>query len=114
MITPDDIRAWALALPEVTEGTHFRLTAFKVRDKGLVTIEKGERSALVSVDRAAAEAAAAEAPDLYEVVWRGGRIFVGVRVDLATAPAERVRELIVVAWRHRAPKRLVAAHDAGG
>lgn len=114
MITPDEIRAWALALPEVTEGTHFRLTAFKVKDKGLLTIEKGERSALVSVDREAAEAAAAEDPDVYEVVWRSGRIFVGVRVDLERAPAERVRELIVGAWRNKAPKRVLAAYDAGG
>jgi hypothetical protein len=46
-----------------------------------------------------------------EEVWRNGRIFVGLRVDLAGVTEERVQELIEHAWRNRAPKRLVAEHD---
>lgn len=111
MITLDDIRGYALALPEVTEATHFRLPAFKVRGKGFVTVQNGGTHAIVSVDEPRAKAAVAADPGTFEAVWRQGRIFVGVRVDLATASAADVQELIEHAWRAKAPKRLVATYD---
>lgn len=110
MITLDDIRGYAMALPEVEEGTHFRMPAFRVRGKGFVGLEKGTH-AQVAVDRATAEAAVASDPDTYEEMWRQGRYFVGVRVDLAKVSGERLRELIEHAWRNKAPKRLAAAFD---
>lgn len=33
-------------------------------------------------------------------------------VQLATADAEELRELVIEAWRYRAPKRMLAAYDA--
>jgi hypothetical protein len=36
-----------------------------------------------------------------------------VSVELATADASEVRELLVEGWRQTAPRRLVAAYDAG-
>jgi hypothetical protein len=107
-----DIRGFAMALPEVEEKPHFRLPGFRAADKLLVHLEKGDRHAIVCVGRAEAEAAAAEQPDVYEEVWREhGRIFVGLRVDLAEVGAERMRELIEHAWRNRVPKRVAAAYD---
>jgi hypothetical protein len=58
-----------------------------------------------------AEAAAAAGPEAVEVVWRSGRLFVGLRVGLAEVTEDRMRELIEHAWRNRAPKRLVAEYD---
>lgn len=113
MITLDDVRGYATALPEVTEGTHFRLPSFKVRDKGFVVVQNGGTHAILSVDEKQAKAAVAEDARVYEEVWRDGRIFVGVRVDLAKAPPERVRELVEEGWRNKAPKRLVAKYDKG-
>ena len=112
MITLADIRDAAMALPEVEEKTHFRLPGFRVADKLLVHLEKGDAHAIVCLGRAEAEAAAAEQPDVYEEVWRQGRIFVGLRVDLAEVTRQRMAELIEHAWRHRAPRRLVARYDA--
>lgn len=104
-----EIRRRAMALPEVSEATHFKLPAFKVRDKAFVVIQAGTH-AIVSVNESQATAAADEDPAAFEVIRRnGGRIFVGVRVDLATVPAARVSQLIEQAWRHKAPKSLSAA-----
>lgn len=61
-----------------------------------------------------AAASAVDAPDVLKEVWRthgGRRIFVGLKVDLTKVSSERCRELVEIAWRNRAPKRLVAAYD---
>jgi hypothetical protein len=107
-----EIRRYAMALPEVSEAKHFKLPAFKVRDKGFVVIQNGGTHAIVSVDETQATAAAAKDPHAFQVVRRNnGRIFVGVRVDLANASGPRVRKLIEQAWRHKAPKSLSAAYE---
>lgn len=115
MIGIEDVRRHALKLPEAEEGTHFGLPSFTVRGKGFAGLQKGATHALVSVSQAEAEALAAEDPDTYEAVSRnGGRIFVGVRIDLATVAPDRLAALLAHAWRHRAPKRLAAAHPEIG
>jgi len=112
MIDLADIRGYAMALPGVEEKTHFRLPGFRAADKLLVHLEKGDRHAIVCVGKEEAEAAAAEQPDVYEEVWREpGRIFVGLRVDLAKVSQKRLQELIEHAWRNRVPKRVAAAYD---
>jgi hypothetical protein len=111
MIRLAEIRSYAMALPEVVEQPHFRLPGFRVADKLLAHLEKGDAHAIVCVGQAEAETAAAERPDVYGEVWRNGRIFVGLRVDLATVTEKRMQELIEHGWRNRAPKRLVAEYD---
>lgn len=112
MLGLDEIRGYAMALPEVEEGTHFRMPAFKVRGKGFAGLDRRNTHLTVAVDEATAKAAAAADPDTYEEMWRNnGRIFVGLRVDLAKVSGERARELVEHAWRNKAPKRLVTAYD---
>lgn len=112
MIMLSDIRSYAMALPEVVEKPHFRLPAFRVADTLLAHLAKGNAHAIVCVGRPEAKAAAADDPDTYEEVWRNGKIFVGLRVDLAKVTRQRMRELVEHAWRNRAPKRLVAEYDS--
>lgn len=115
MIGIDDIRRHALALPEAEEGTHFRLPAFSVRGKVFAVLQKDDSHLLLHVARAEAEALAADDPGTFEAVSRnGGRIFVGVRIDLASVDPDRIPVLLARAWRHRAPKRLAAAHSGIG
>jgi hypothetical protein len=108
-------RRFATAFPEVEEFTHFRfrLPGFEVRGKPFAGVEKGETTAVFAISQ---EEAAAVADDTatYEEVWRTAamKIFVGLRVDLAKVPEERVQELVEHAWRNKAPKRVVAAYDA--
>ncbi len=111
MISLDHVRSYAMALPDVVEKPHFRLPGFRVADKLLAHLERGDAHAIVCVGQAEAEKAAADQPDVYEQVWRNGRIFVGLRVDLAKVTQERMQQLIEQAWRNRAPKRLVAEYD---
>jgi hypothetical protein len=110
--TVHDISQTALALPGVSEGTHFRLLSYKVRDRTFATIQKGGTHAIVHVDRDTAEASAASSPTSQQVISRSnGKVFVGLRVDLtATAPSV-MQQLVRAAWRNRAPKRLVAEHE---
>jgi len=114
MIGLDDIRMLATALPEVEEGVHFRQPAFLVGGAEFVRPERGETHAVIAVGRQEAAIAVAEDPDVYEEVWRteNGRVFAGLRVDLAKAPADRFAELVEHAWRATAPRELVAAYDA--
>lgn len=110
-----DLRAIAMTLPEVEEGPPVpaarRIASFKVAGKSFVGMEKGGRSMTVSLSEKEAKALAAEHPDAYEEIWRKGKIFMGLRVDLSKVPTPRVRELIEKSWRHSAPKRVVAAND---
>ena len=108
-------RAIAMTLPEVEEGPPVqaarRIAAFKVAGKSFVGVEKGGVTMTVSLAEKEAKAVVAEHPDAYEEIWRNGKIFMGLRVDLSKVPARRVRALIEQSWRHSAPKRIVAAYD---
>jgi hypothetical protein len=107
----------AMILPEVEEGPPVpaarRIASFKVAGKSFVGVEKGGMSMTVSLSEKEAKAVVAEHPGAYEEIWRNGKIFMGLRVDLSKVPAARVRELIEKSWRHSAPKRIVAAYDEG-
>ncbi|MFU8851482.1 MmcQ/YjbR family DNA-binding protein [Micromonospora sp. SL1-18] len=115
MITLDDIRRYVAAFPEVEEVTHFRMPSFKVSGKPFAGAEKGATTAVFSVSQQEAATAVADDPTTYEEVWRtaGRRSFVGLRVDLTKVAEDRVKELVEHAWRNKAPKRVVAAYDAG-
>ncbi|HEX8347210.1 MAG TPA: MmcQ/YjbR family DNA-binding protein [Actinoplanes sp.] len=112
MIVLADIRGYAMALPDVVEKPHFRLPAFRVADRLFAHLEKGDAHAIVCVGPDEARTAASNEPDVYQEVWRNGQIFVGLRVDLAKVSQQRMRQLIELAWRNRAPKRLIAAYDS--
>jgi hypothetical protein len=46
MIRLADIRSYAMALPDVAEKPHFRLSGFRVADKLLAHLEKGDAHAI--------------------------------------------------------------------
>jgi hypothetical protein len=104
-----------MTLPEVVEGPPVpaarRIAAFKVAGKSFVGVEKEGMTMTVSLPEKEAKAIAAEHPDAYEEIWRSGKIFMGLRVDLSRVPGRRVHELIETSWRHSAPKHIVAAYD---
>ncbi|MFI7423259.1 MmcQ/YjbR family DNA-binding protein [Nonomuraea sp. NPDC049684] len=114
MITLDDLRRFATALPEVEEFTHFRLPGFKVKGRPFAGMEKGDATAVFSVSQEEAATAVTADPAVYSEVWRTAatKIWVGLRVDLAAVPPERIQQLVEHAWRNKAPKSVVAAYDA--
>lgn len=76
---------------------------FRVRDKGFVTLFQGTHLH-VGVSQSQAEELAAADPHTYEPLWRQGRFFMGLRVDLSRVSAGRVRELNEMGWRHKLPR----------
>ena len=115
MIGLSELRDIAMGLPEVEEGPPVkaanRIAAFKVAGKSFVGLEKGGLTLTVSLAEEEAKVIAAERPDAYEEIWRNGKIFMGLRVDLSRVTSRRVRDLIEKSWRHSAPERIVAAYD---
>jgi len=110
-VTPDQLRALALALPGVTEADHHGRASFRVEGKILATVP-GEDAVNVMVGEDEARAAAQAHPDVCELLWWGRRLS-GVRVELCSAPPALVAELLQEAWQRRASARLRAA-GAGG
>jgi hypothetical protein len=107
----DEVRRFALGLPETTEEPHFEKASFRVRGKIFVTVPEDGGHLHVLVDEEEARACVAADPAWFEELWWGQRL-TGVRVTLAGAPADEVRELVEDAWRRKAPKRVLADFDA--
>jgi len=110
-------RAFALSLPGASEEPHFDMTSFRVNGKIFATAPADEARLHVFVDESEVEATVAEQqgaelPPAFEPLLWGQRVR-GLRVLLAAAPDDQVRELLVDAWRRKASKRLVAEFDAG-
>ena len=109
-MTPDDVRALALALPETTEQPHFERTSFRVSGKIFATMPPDGAS--VNILLAEEEArAAAEASDEVELLWWGRRLS-GVRVALVAVDRAELAELLEDGWHRRAPRSVAAARAA--
>ncbi|ADB52444.1 MmcQ/YjbR family DNA-binding protein [Conexibacter woesei] len=112
MVREEDVRAVALSLPETAEKSHMGHADFRVRDRVFAGFPNpGELS--LRLDAAEQAAVVATAPQSFRPAagaWgrQGWTI-----VTLATAEQQELRELVIEAWRGRAPKRLVTAYDAG-
>jgi hypothetical protein len=113
----DDIRRWTMALPEVEETSHFlfHVPVWKVRGKTFLGMGKGETTAVFCISEQEANEAAAANLTSYEAVRRqdARRSFLGLQAELGGISPERIRDLAERAWRHKAPKRLVADYDRG-
>lgn len=109
----DTARRFALALPATTEEPHFDAGSWRVKGKIFCTIPPGGRLLHVHVDDGEVQALVGEDPAAFEViVWGKRDVSNWVRVHLAKASADQVKELLEEAWRRKAPKRLLAAYDA--
>jgi hypothetical protein len=111
-MTWDDVLGLALRFPGVEESTSYGTPAIKVRGKLMARMrtdpdalvlrvaDLGEREALLQGEPGA----------FFTIPHYDGYPMVLVRLD-AVDPAQ-LAELVEDAWRLRAPKRLVAEHDA--
>ena len=104
---PALIRKYALSLPETTEEPHFQYASFRVRGKIFMTVPPGERYIHVFVDDDRREPALELHPEFVEKLHWGAKV-VGLRVELAKAEAGVVKDLVLQAWRRKAPKALAA------
>ena len=100
-----------MSLPEVVEQPHFDSASFRIRGRIFATIPAQGDRVHVFVPESDVHEAVAEQPAWCEELWWGKRLS-GLRIALPDADAAGVNELIIDAWRFKAPKRLVAAFDA--
>jgi hypothetical protein len=118
MTTTEEIRRWAMALPEVEEASHFRFhtPVFRVRGRAFVGLGKDETTAVFCISEQEADHAAAADPGACEAVRRrdARRSFLGLQVELASLPPQRIRSLVEEAWRQQAPRKLAAERDRSG
>lgn len=109
MMTADDVRRIALALPEAEERDHHGRPSFRVRDKIYATLPDADHvNVMLAPDDillASQHPSGACAP----VHW-GARL-AAIGIELARADAALVRALLEDAWARKAPKRLLDARD---
>jgi hypothetical protein len=113
MPTWDDVVEIGQRFPDVEVGTSFGTPAMKVRNKGMICRLRTNPDALVMrvIDLADREALLKGRPDVYfSTPHYDGYPYVLIRLDVIGSV--ELAELIEDAWRLRAPKRVIKAHDA--
>jgi hypothetical protein len=97
-------RKIALSLPEAVEQDHFGNPSFRVRGRIFATVPDGTHLN-VMIDPFDVDAVVrAEPESCAEILW--GKEVRGVRVSLPKASPAMIEELLRVAWKRKAPKRL--------
>ena len=100
MVSREQARALALALPEAVERDHHGRPSFRVAGKIFATLWD-ERTMNVMVDEPGIRTAVAEHPEwCAERYW--GKRLAAVAVDLTKAPERDLRGLLADAWEGKA------------
>lgn len=105
MVSVDQARSLALALPEATEHDHHGRPSFRVAGKIFATLWDEEHMN-VMVDQDGIRTAVEAEPSICAEQWWGKRL-AAVRVSLPEADAGILSDLLADAWERKAPKRLV-------
>jgi hypothetical protein len=101
----NQVRSYALSLPEVTEEPHFQSASFRIRGKIIATVPPGDEHLHIFVSEEEREVALATEPEFLEKLFWGKRV-AGLRVVLAKAKPKVVERLLRQAWSFKAPKGL--------
>jgi hypothetical protein len=112
MVSPDEARRIALALPEAVEQDHHGRPSFRVSGRIFATLWDDEHTN-VMLDEDGIRTAAQAYPDICEELWWGRRL-AALRVNLQRTDSDLLRELYTDAWEGKAPKRLLKPRNAGG
>ena len=105
MVSREQARRLALALPEAVEQDHHGRPSFRVEGKIFAT-QWDEDHLNVMLDKDGILTAVQRAPKTCEAVWWGKRL-AAVRVDLRRVDSEMLVDLLEDAWERRAPRRLL-------
>jgi hypothetical protein len=111
-VTVDDVRTLALALPEATEAPHFEAASFRIRGKIFATIPPSDDRVHVFVPAEVTAAFVNDRPEAFAELWWGKKLY-GVVATLDAVDRDELEELLDVAWRAKAPKRLGQATRPG-
>ena len=110
-MTFEDVRALALALPGVEDGTSYGTPALKVKGKLLARLKEDGVTLALRTPMERKELLMEAAPEVfYETPHYAGYPMVLVR--LAAADPAELSALLAETWRAAAPAKLVREHDA--
>ena len=105
MVSREEARALALALPDAVEQDHHGRPSFRVGGKIFAT-QWDDRHLKVMLDEDGIRTAIHDRPEACEEVWWGKRL-AAVRVDLTRVDRKPLADLLLDAWEGKAPKRLL-------
>jgi hypothetical protein len=104
----EQVRKYALSLPEAAEQPHFDYTSFRVRGRIFASSSPPDQTHLhVFVDEDQRAPLIAAHPRCTSLLC--GEKVVGVRVTVAQATPKAVNRLLLQSWKRKAPKRLAAS-----
>jgi hypothetical protein len=105
MVSREQARKLALALPEAVEQDHHGRPSYRVAGKIFAT-QWDEDHMNVMLDEDGIRTAIHSEPETCAEVWWGKRL-AAVHVELRLADAEMLAHLLADAWEAKAPKRLL-------
>jgi hypothetical protein len=105
MVSQEQARRLALALPEAVEQDHHGRPSFRVAGRIFAT-QWDEQHMNVMLDEDGIRTAIHDDPETCAEVWWGRRL-AAARVDLRRAEADMLANLLADAWETKAPKRLL-------
>lgn len=107
MVSTDEARRLALALPETVEQDHHGRPSFRVAGRIFATLWDAEHMNVMLDEPGIRTAVQAHPEACSEVMW--GKRLAAVRVDLPVTERRLLEELLADAWEGKAPERLVRA-----
>ena len=110
MVSQEQLREMALAMPEAEERETWGECTFRVRDKIFLMFSPDGEKASVKATLDAQDVLVHADPETFGVAPYTGR-FGWIAVQLASVDPDQMQMLVAEAWRKTAPKRLVAAFD---
>lgn len=109
-MTDEDLIAFALSLPETTEGSHFGTSDFRIRGKIFTTLP-GPDFCVVKLTPDQQQMALTIMPQHVEAAPGGWRLKGSTRLFHHAADHETIKTLVRRAWRNVAPKSMILPED---
>ena len=110
MVTADEVRRFALSLPEAAERAHWGKPAFNVRNKIFAVIQEDGASLVVKTDKDDRMMLTAMDPQAFSVPASFSNLNY-MLVNMRHVDFDELRGLLINGWRLVAPKRLIAEYE---
>ena len=108
----DLVRRLALALPQTEESSHFGTPDFRVRGRIFATARHHEALCMLKLPLHIQAAMVENQPDVFSLPPGGWARGEATHADTDKIDPDLLRDLLDLAWRQTAPKKLAAAHAA--
>lgn len=111
VITFDAVRAVALTFPEVEDGTSYGTPALKVRKKLMARLREDGDSVVFRVSFDDRDMLMDARPRTFYITDHY-RPYQAVLLRLSKATRQEVADVVEFAWRHVAPKKVIASFES--